>query len=245
MSWPVPAKPSLVIGFVAYLFEKGRAPTSISSHLSAIAYVHKLQSLDDPTSNFLVRKIMVGAHKLSGHPDMRLPITPEILKGLVMNLSFSTQSQYVLKMLKAMFLMAFFAFLRIGEITARSPSAKSIIHFKNVVFTKSLALVTLSEYKHNVKKQPVTLSLKPQPGPLCPISALKAYIKIRGQSQGPLFCWPNLSPVTRTFFNQQLQKVVKMSGLNPSGYKGHSFRIGAATCAAMQGSSEEKNQGNG
>ena len=38
----VPASVSMVMYFVADLFKKGRAPASISSHLSAISYVHKL-----------------------------------------------------------------------------------------------------------------------------------------------------------------------------------------------------------
>ena len=39
--------------FIGYLFSENYAPSSVSSHVSAIGYLHKLCSLPDPTENFL------------------------------------------------------------------------------------------------------------------------------------------------------------------------------------------------
>jgi hypothetical protein len=39
------------------------------------------------------------------------------------------------------------------------------------------------------------------------------------------------APITRSFFNSQLQLSLKFAGLNVKNYKSHSLRIGAATTA--------------
>ena len=48
------------------------------------------------------------------------------------------------------------------------------------------------------------------------------------------------TPVTKPFFVAQLNKSLAWAGLSSSSYKGHSFRIGAATTAAIQGSRKMK-----
>jgi hypothetical protein len=47
------------------------------------------------------------------------------------------------------------------------------------------------------------------------------------------------TPVTRQFFNQQLTYSLKWAGLHNDRYKGHSFRIGAATTAAAMDTPED------
>ena len=51
--------------------------------------------------------------------------------------------------------------------------------------------------------------------------------------RGPLFVLPGGSPVTRSFFTDNLHRSLIWSGLSPKTCKGHSFRIGAATMALM------------
>lgn len=46
---------------------------------------------------------------------------------------------------------------------------------------------------------------------------------------------PNGSPVPRVMFTEKLSTALKFFGLDPSRYKGHSFRIGAAPHAAGNG----------
>lgn len=44
-----PLTVTVVSLFIAYLFKKSFAPSTISTYLSALAYVHKMLSLPDPT----------------------------------------------------------------------------------------------------------------------------------------------------------------------------------------------------
>ena len=66
-------------------------------------------------------------------PDARLPITPTILKSLLQGLEHTTSSFFTKLLLRAMFLVAFCAFLRVGEITKISGTTQHYILFGNVV----------------------------------------------------------------------------------------------------------------
>lgn len=69
----------IICNFVGDLFTQGLGPATITSHVSAISYVHKLYNVFDPTHSFIVRKILKGSHNLSKSVDTRLPITKSIL----------------------------------------------------------------------------------------------------------------------------------------------------------------------
>ena len=67
---------------------------------------------------------------------------------------------------------------------------------------------------------------------------MACYLKVRGKVPGPLFCSQDGQPVLRSQFTSELNTVLSFCGLNPALYKGHSFRIGAATSAAERGLSD-------
>ena len=71
---------------------------------------------------------------------------------------------------------------------------------------------------------------------------LSRFLKVRGPFKGPLFPFANASPVTRNYLCQYLGKTLQWPGLDPTKYKSHSFRIGAATTAADMGMSETQIQ---
>ena len=53
------------------------------------------------------------------------------------------------------------------------------------------------------------------------------------------FSFLSVHPVTHSFVTQQLKLALAFCDLNPAQYKGHSFRIGAATEGAKLGYSEK------
>ena len=59
---PLLAKQKHVALYVIYLYDQGLQATSIRTHLSAIAYVHKLNAKKNPTDSFLITKILKGMH---------------------------------------------------------------------------------------------------------------------------------------------------------------------------------------
>ena len=83
--WAVPHVQ--ITTFIAFLSLGGWAPSSINSHLSALSFVHKINGWQDPSNNFLVKKLKEGCKRSSPRVDSRLPITPTLLEKLIRSLS--------------------------------------------------------------------------------------------------------------------------------------------------------------
>ena len=68
----------------------------------------------------------------------------------------------------------------------------------------------------------------------CPVQSVLDFLSVRSSRPGPLFMNLDGSPVARSDFQESLNLVHNFCDFNPSFYKGHSFRIDAATFAAQQ-----------
>ena len=184
--------------FISYCALQGLKGTTIQTHVAGLNYFHNILGFTSPCNHFPVKKLLQGSEKLSNKPDKRLPITLTILKSLLACIGNMDISHYEKRLYTAMFLAAFFALLRVGEITSTVHGSRNIILYQNVVFNfhKSRVVsmfITLHSYKHS-KRPSTTLKLKATHGALCPVSALLSYIKVRGISMGPLFLPRNICP---------------------------------------------------
>ena len=149
-------------------------------------------------------------------------------------------------MLRAIYLLAFHAFLRIGEITAKNES-DSIrpLQCKDVAFhpasDPSSCFITLRTTKNAPSSQSIHLraSTGCQPN-RCPVAAMNHFQRMRGYQAGMFFVLPDKHALTKHAFNAMLARSIAFVGLDPSRYKAHSFRIGAATTAALQGIGDDK-----
>ena len=90
----LPISPADLCLFVAYLHDSGKAPKTISTYLSALGYIHKITGLSDPTTSFIVSKLMAGAYRSRLSFDLRLPITITILDQLVDALNHTVPTLY-------------------------------------------------------------------------------------------------------------------------------------------------------
>jgi hypothetical protein len=232
--------------FIAELFSKAYSPNSIASHVSAISYVHKLLAITDPAESFIVKKIMQGCHHSAPTKDSRLPITGPILTRLIQGLQCTIGNQQHRILLKSIFLLAFNAFLRLGEIVVKSKClANLVIQREDVSFEfddkNSLvaAILILKHFKTNKTKDIFQIHLKvAKDTSMCPVRALYEYLRVFSNGTGPLYQFIGGNPVPYSFVSNHLKNSIQFIGLNPALYKGHSFRIGAATQAARLGFSE-------
>ena len=230
--------------YIAHLYSEGYAPTAMLSHMSALSYIHKLSGDPDHSQNFAIKKLITGAQNLSGRLDTRLPITTHVLGKIVQALKFVASSQYLRLSLKSTFLLAFHAFLRIGEITTHGHQCY-VIQLEDISFSLTGFSLTISRFKHNSSRRPVTLSIAASGDECCPVAALKQFKQVRGLTPGPLFSFADASPVSRNCFCRYLRDAVQWADFDANKYKTHSFRIGAATTAADMGMSELQHQSMG
>ncbi|CAH3146405.1 unnamed protein product [Porites lobata] len=230
--------------FIAFLAEKNYAASTVSSYISALSFPHRLASVPDPTKSEMIRLALRGYSKMNPSRDTRLPISLPILENIILACEHTKSSLYSKKLTQAMYALAFFAALRVGEITYRGNlPGQNIISIGQIAFmetregTVTALKLTLRNYKHSDSSSPVDIFIYRE-RPVCPVYLLSEYINIRGQFPGPLFCWPDASPITRSFFVTALKEDLQFCDLDISHYKTHSFRIGAASWAAAKGMSD-------
>ena len=241
----MPVPPANVALFIAYLFNLKYAPATTNTYVSAIGYYHRIAGLADPTKVPYIVEMLKGYTKIGKTIDSRLPITLPILRQIVRASTCICTTYYDKVLFQAMCSFAFFAFLRIGVITVSQGPANNVIQinqlFKvmgpdNEVCSLKLAF---QDYKHHYN-QPATSLLIARQTILCPVQSMLDYLSLRTNSVGPIFVSSNGRPVSRSYFTRLLRSCFKACNLDPTCYKGHSFRIGAATYAAQQGFSDAK-----
>jgi len=239
-----PLTVTVVSLFIAYLFKKYFAPSTNSTYLSALAYVHKMLSLADPTQSFLVHKLINGTYRLSKSFDSRLPITITIINRILVCIPSVILTKYEQCLFRALFLFAFSAFVRIGELVmVRDGDTSKVIQLADVSFLSENnkiheVNVCFKQFKHNIKGIPKTITFSHGEASMSAVTSLVNYLGIRQSSRGPLFLFQDGRPMSRSYFDKSLHKCLAFCGLDSSRYKGHSFRIGAASFAAEKGLSD-------
>ena len=106
----LPLPPSNLAIFIAYLYKHNYASSIVNTYVSALGYIHRLAGV---------------AGKVRSRLDTRLPITVSILERICTNCALVLNCEYIACMFKAMCTTAFYAFMRIGEITASKQALTS------------------------------------------------------------------------------------------------------------------------
>ncbi|XP_067044181.1 uncharacterized protein [Acropora muricata] len=187
-----------------------------------------------------VQKNLTGYGKLGARLDSRLPITLPILHRILEAASSFSSSKYQICQFQA---MCSIAFLRVGEMTSttglgpRPLQIHQVVQLVNDSNTIVALKIVFEDFKHSYNQPPSSMVINRVPI-FCPVQLMLDYLALRGNKPGPLFITLHGHPVSRANFTDQLSLAIKFCGLNPARYKGHSFRIGAASHAADRGLSD-------
>ena len=224
------------------MFQRNYAASTANTYVSALGYCHRLAGVNDPTKVFWIVEMLKGYGKLGSRIDTRLPITLPILRTVLQQTPTICSSEYRGYLFKAMCTTAFFAFLRVGEITCcpRSPDVlqlKQVVQLVDNAGNVSGLKITFLNFKHSYNQANVSLTLHRR-SDVCPVQSLLDYFAHRGLADGPLFQTRDGHAISRKMFTDHLAIIFRTCGLDANRYKGHSFRIGAATFAAECGFSD-------
>ena len=149
-------------------------------------------------------------------------------------------------MLWAASCLCFFGFLRMGQVVVPSNSSYGPeVHLSvgdikvNDRKKPSFLEVRIKASKTDVFRRGVTIYLGVTGVDICPVAAILSYmihcsVMARGK-QSSFFCFSNGRALTRDCFVQELRVAISAGGIDASAYTGHSFRIDAATTAAVCG----------
>ena len=238
-----PISPTLLALFISYLYKFQYASSTVDTYVSALGYHQKLLGFPDPSKVFYVTQMLKGYRKSDVRLDSRLPVTLPVLHR-ILDASPQIFSSVVVLRFKAMCALAFHAFLRVGELTvAGKRQCNPPLQFhdiQSIVDSSGKVIgikVNFSSFKHNYTGRPFSLLIYRNTA-YCPVQLLLDYLALRGNQAGALFLNVDGHPLSRAIFVEQLSLAFKFCGFDPQFYKGHSFRIGAATLAAHQGFSD-------
>ena len=214
---------------------------TIKIYLAAVRNLNTKNNAKLELNLFIKLQYLIrGIKRIQGvHKRPRLPITLHHLKLFKFCLQPSSVNNI---MLWAAMSVAFFEFLRIGEITCNSVFSVFSPHYhlrwEDVCFTPKYSPTVVSLNLKASKTDPfrsgVTVTIGNCNSDLCPVSALFKYHQVTSphNNKGPLFQFENGKYLSRTAFTLEIPFLLSIAGLNSSSYAGHSFRIGAATRAA-------------
>ena len=233
----------MLLLFITHLHLTGFAPSTIQTYLAAVCFFNKLLGCHDLTSSFLLNKAITGIQRQGKPLVPRSPINLQLLHKLVQQICFLPLSPYQSVLARSMFLIAFHAFLRVGEFTVRLAHQSSLVlqrsdtMFVHIDNSNTLGVqITLRNFKGNVNKQPVSIIIPPSSTKMfCPVHTLQQFLALRGDHPGPLFIDNHGQPVSRATFTAFLNQALAGVGIPNYNIKPHSFRIGAATSACAQG----------
>ena len=177
VSMALPIPPSNLAVFVAYLFDNHYAPSTVSTYVSALGYSHKLSGFPDPSQTFFIIQMLKGYSKLGAHLDSRLPITLPILHKTIAASSRFSCSKYQICQFQAMCSIAFYAFLRVGEMTSTNRHGPRPLQIHQVVklVNNSSSIVSLKltfqDFKQSYNQPPFSIVITRAPT-FCPVHLL-------------------------------------------------------------------------
>ena len=209
---PFPVTELILSQFVAWL--KKLSCSTVKNYLAEVRHSQIALGLGDPRMGnmpqleYVIRGMKRKSQATGRH---RLPITPEILRGMKQVWQRHLNPKDA-AMLWAASTMCFFGFLRSGEVVV--PGGGEQVRSDSAPSTWRCEGKQLS-------------------GP--PVSAVLGYMVGRGTQPGPFFRFTDGRFLTRDRFVEAIRRALTTMGHNCAHYSGHSFRIGAATTAARQG----------
>lgn len=241
-----------VTSFISHLNQvKGLQAGAIKSYLSGIQFFHKLTygkpapAINNSQTSLLIKGIQ-RTHPT--RPDTRQPITIDILAKCITSLRLGYHSTNTARTLEAMFILAFFGFLRCSELTITSnfnPNIHPTISDLQIVDNETISFF-IKQSKTDRAKKGHFVYIFNLPTPIQPFHSLLNYLQYKRSTLksplDPLFTDDSNHPATRFWFQKHLKAVLIKSGISANQFSSHSFRIGAATTAAQKGLSQQQIQ---
>jgi len=141
-------------------------------------------------------------------------------------------------------LLLFMVFFRVGELTANTcnpnkTTSQHCISIWDVTLKTDIVEIYLRSSTTDQLGSGVLISIGKQPdSTICPLLLLRAYLRDHPNTSSLLFCHFDGSSLTRYQFTSVLKKALSQLHIDNVAYKSHSFLIGAATDAALQGMSD-------
>lgn len=227
-----------LLAFVWEQFQEGRSRASMAAALAGISFHSRLRGEEDPTRSFILSKALRGWARLRpAAADVRRPIDRRLLRDMLGVLPVVAESSFEALLFGLAFSAAFFGAFRVGELVAASKrSVNTGLMWADVSVREDAILCRLPRSKTDQLGRGRWVTLNAQPDdPACPVGLAASYSRSRPSGGSQWLLHRDGAPLTRFQFGAVLKVCLSQLGLEGKEYGTHSFRIGAATCAAVAG----------
>jgi hypothetical protein len=232
-------------------------PDTIQGYLSALRSYHTdLRLNTDVFDSEHLKRLLKGAKRLYNRPSdsERRPITKDILTQITSQPlpSRTTEASKINRLnFDTAFKVAFAGFFRLGEIVYSAAETRNAVTFQATKLTRQdvrffdkgqYATIHLKRSKSDHEHRGVTVILTASHDSICPVAALQSLMERDPQPESaPLFRLSS-GAFTRDAVLRELETRLLRVGIPPDGYRGHSFRKGAAQEAHNNGLTQEEIQ---
>jgi site-specific recombinase XerD len=234
---PLPATPSTVLDFATCRIESGHYRLStIRTEMHSIQFRHVQNGVESPVDHRVKELLRNASRKLRERPRGKRALTPNHLRTICETLE--SDPTVMAKRDHAMLLLGFAAGWRRSEIVS--------LDVTDIRFDEGRMLVQLGASKMDQDgSHGRTVSIPPGQNPVtCPVAAVRSWLTVRGNWQGPLFCRCDCNGrmlrkgILGYTVNLRLKHYLTEIGENSTAYGAHSLRSGMATAAAEAGATE-------
>ena len=160
---------SLKAIYLNFLIQKAKSSSPVEEAVNALSWVHKVATVEDPTTHLLVGQVLAGAKRLlAKHIVKKEPITPEILGKLVDSITFPSASLSDIRTI-TICLVGYAGFFRYNELAKLKESDIHIHKDHMEVFVES------SKTDHY--RDGAWVVIARTNSKLCPVAMMEHYMK--------------------------------------------------------------------
>lgn len=227
----LPAAPQTVADYLTEIADARYAVSTIQRRVAAIAFAHRTNHLDDPTTDPSVRVLLQGIRRtLKTAPAQKAPITRDDLKTLLAHTTPDLRGSRD----RALLLVGFAGAFRRSELAA--------IALADIQFMPNGMHITLRQSKTDQEGAGMVKHIPALDGsPLCPVRVLKKYLRLAEIADGAVFRkidrWEHVSPrgIDPDTVARIVKRLCQRAGMPVKEFAGHSLRSGFVTQATADG----------
>ena len=162
-----------------HLSFKGIAYSTARTYIAALSYHCKLQRFHDPTSEFLIIKLLQGLKRARHTADSKLPITKRILTKIFQVLLCICRNDFESSLFAAAFSLAFHGLLRIGELVIHPNSSSRVLQSSDVNVDRAQGAIniTITYSKTDQMVKGTVLNILRVGDQTCPFDNIVAFLE--------------------------------------------------------------------
>jgi integrase len=233
----LPAEPAVVCAYLTERADQGLSVATLDQACAAIGHQHRHHGQPDPIEDEMVRQVRRGLRRLLGTAPRRpaRPLSIDDLRQIITRIDRTT-ARGVRD--AAIILLGFAGALRRSELAA--------LTLADLEAKPTGLLLHLRSSKTDPEHRGQIVGIAHGRHALTdPITALGAWLAVRGTAPGPLFTSLRLGiqgmvPISGTAISNIVKDRAAAAGLSAERITAHSLRAGHATSAALAGVSVER-----